>query len=59
MGVKLLRNFTVILSDYESIQEAFVKQGPIFAGRPNAGIFHIFTEGKGKGCCCLSVLFPI
>ena len=48
MGVKLLGNFTVVLNDLESIHEALVKQGQVFAGRPEAGIFHIFTQNRGK-----------
>lgn len=48
MGVKFLNSYTLILSDTESVHEAFVKQGPTFAGRQKGGIFDIFSGGKGR-----------
>jgi len=47
MGVKMLDSHVVILSDMESIRQAFVKQGPIFAGRQKGGIFDVFSGGRG------------
>ena len=51
MGVKFLNSYTVILSDIESVHQAFVKQGPTFAGRQQGGIFDVFSAGRGKWFC--------
>ena len=47
MGVKMLHSHVVVLSDMEAIHQAFVKQGPIFAGRQKGGIFDVFSRGRG------------
>ena len=51
MGVKLLGNFTVILSSHEAIREAFVKHGYDFAGRPSNAVLHAFSCDTGKVIC--------
>uniref|UniRef100_F6Y7G2 Uncharacterized protein n=3 Tax=Ciona intestinalis TaxID=7719 RepID=F6Y7G2_CIOIN len=47
MGVKLLRKFTVVLSSVEAMQNALVKQGHAYAGRPDSIMFQAFTGGRG------------
>lgn len=42
------RRCVVVLSDFAVIREAFVKQGDIFAGRPQLFIDDLSDERKGK-----------
>ena len=50
MAVKLFGNFTVVLSSYEAVHQAFQKQGSDFSGRPSSVMFETLTENTGEAC---------
>lgn len=47
----------VVLSGYDTVKEALVKQADAFAGRPEIPIFEITGGGKKRGEC--AVLFSL
>nr|XP_039247430.1 cytochrome P450 2J3-like [Styela clava] len=47
MSVQIGRKDWVILNDFDTINEAFLKQGEAFSGRPNNFFLKIIAQGRG------------